>query len=126
VGHSLHLRPSCVAQNGVYEGHLFANKAGACGALRGSSSLTLRGLLSRQQGWSLRRIAGRLGISHMQASRDAEGVTNVTPATVTGSDGKEYPARRDTAGGENSPPDNSDTSHVVGADGKQYPAGRGG
>ncbi len=48
----------------------------------------------RQQGWSLRRIAGRLGISHMQASRDAEGVTNVTPATVTGSDGKEYPAAR--------------------------------
>ena len=35
AGHSLHLRPSCVAQNGVYEGHLLANKAGAFGALRG-------------------------------------------------------------------------------------------
>lgn len=44
----------------------------------------------RGQGWSTRRIAARLGVSHMTAQRDA-GVTNVTPDAVFGFDGKTYP-----------------------------------
>ncbi len=52
----------------------------------------------RERGWSTRRIAEKLGVSHMTAQRDAEsGVTNVTPDTVTGSDGKSYPAQRTPA-----------------------------
>lgn len=48
----------------------------------------------RQQGWSLRRIAERLGVSKSQAERDASGVPFGTPATVTGADGKQYPATK--------------------------------
>ena len=54
----------------------------------------------RAQGWSLRRIADKLHVSHVQVGRDA-GVTNVTPdtepvRTVTGADGKQYAATRPT------------------------------
>src|SRR5690606_31592931 len=48
----------------------------------------------RQQGWSLRRIAERLGVSKSQVERDASGVPFGTPATVTGADGKQYPATK--------------------------------
>ena len=47
----------------------------------------------REQGWSLRRIAEKVGISHEQARIDA-GVKNLTPATVIGADGKQYPATK--------------------------------
>ncbi len=56
----------------------------------------------REQGWSYRRIAKALGISHMTIERwlGKEGVTNVTPensnnpSTVIGADGKQYPAKK--------------------------------
>jgi ParB family chromosome partitioning protein len=48
----------------------------------------------RGQGWSLRRIAERLGVSKSQVERDASGVPFGTPATVTGADGKQYPATK--------------------------------
>ena len=48
----------------------------------------------RGQGWSLRRIAERLGVSKSQVERDASGVPFGTPATVTGADGKRYPATK--------------------------------
>jgi len=47
----------------------------------------------REQGWSLRRIAEKVGISYEQARIDA-GVKNLTPATVIGADGKQYPATK--------------------------------
>ena len=48
------------------------------------------------RGWSLRRIAERLGVSHVQVMRDADepGVTNVTPARIEGADGKSYAATK--------------------------------
>jgi len=48
----------------------------------------------RQQGWSLRRIAERLGVHHDTVREDLLGVGNPTPATVTGADGKQYPATK--------------------------------
>lgn len=56
----------------------------------------------RRMGWSTRRIAEAVGVSHMTVARDTESivtdvppVTDVTPAaTITGRDGKQYPARR--------------------------------
>jgi len=47
----------------------------------------------REQGWSLRRIGEKVGISYEQARIDA-GVKNLTPATVIGADGKQYPATK--------------------------------
>jgi transposase-like protein len=69
-----------------------------------TASSTRRDVVARlrQQGWSLRRIAGRLGVHHTTLLKD-----------------------RQATGGENSPPDNSDNAPTVtGADGKQYPARR--
>jgi len=53
----------------------------------------------RQQGWSYRRIARVLGVSHMTIERwlGKEGVTFVTPEagnTVIGADGKQYPSEK--------------------------------
>ena len=53
----------------------------------------------REQGWSYRRIAEALGVSHMTVTRwlMESGVTNVTPETetmVTGADGKQYQAKK--------------------------------
>jgi phage N-6-adenine-methyltransferase len=56
----------------------------------------------RQQGWSLRRIAGRLGVSDGTVRNDLNdgGAQFYAPdnsdnaPTVTGADGKQYPARR--------------------------------
>lgn len=48
----------------------------------------------RQQGWSLRRIAERLGVHHDTVREDLLGVGNPTPATVIGADGKQYPATK--------------------------------
>ncbi len=53
----------------------------------------------RQKGKSLRQIAELVGVSHVTVQRDidaleATGVTNVTPATVTGTDGKQQPAQK--------------------------------
>lgn len=50
----------------------------------------------REIGMSTRAIASATGMSAMQASRDSRGVTNVTPAPVTGTDGKTYEGRRTT------------------------------
>lgn len=71
----------------------------------------------REEGHSLRAIAGAVGVSHQQVARDVAGVTDVTPeplpqaegqeavpaateavARVTGQDGKSYPARRSATG----------------------------
>lgn len=51
----------------------------------------------RGQGWSYRRIGDKLGVGEKTAWRDAQkqDVSNDTPATVIGKDGKEYPARRE-------------------------------
>jgi ParB-like chromosome segregation protein Spo0J len=49
----------------------------------------------RADGKSYREIGGRLGTSQVQAMRDCEGVTSVTPE-ITGRDGKTYPATRPT------------------------------
>jgi len=52
----------------------------------------------REQGHSLRAIAGAVGASKSQVERDAAEVSHVgqVPAEVTGQDGKRYPARRPT------------------------------
>lgn len=47
-----------------------------------------------ERGWSLRRIAEALRISHMTVYRDSQAVTNVTPERVEGKDGKSYPAKQ--------------------------------
>lgn len=52
----------------------------------------------RQEGHSLRAIAGALGISHEQVRHDTLGVNDLTPAEVVGLDGKSYPARRPAPG----------------------------
>lgn len=55
--------------------------------------------LSEEEGWSQRRIAAMLGVSHMTVCRDLDAVvTNVTPDPqdrVIGKDGKSYPAHRE-------------------------------
>jgi len=50
----------------------------------------------RGQGWSLRRIAAKLGVSDFTVRKDIEdsGAIKHAPATVTGVDGKQYPATR--------------------------------
>lgn len=52
----------------------------------------------RQRGWSLRRIATRLGVTHPTVLEDLSdpGGRSLPPPTVTGSDGKRYPATRPT------------------------------
>jgi hypothetical protein len=51
----------------------------------------------RQEGMSYRQIGERLGVSHEAARQDVgrAGVNDLTPETVTGRDGKTYPAQRD-------------------------------
>lgn len=62
----------------------------------------------RGQGMSTRQIAGATGVSHEQVRQDLKQVSSdLTPATVNGSDGKQYPASR---------PSTPDTTNV--------PAGR--
>jgi transposase-like protein len=51
----------------------------------------------RQEGHSLRAIAGATGVSQGQVRRDLSGVSQDTPATVTGRDGKSYPSKRPAA-----------------------------
>lgn len=48
----------------------------------------------REQGHSLRAIAGAVGVSAKTVHQDLEGVTQVTPETVRGADGKTYPSTR--------------------------------
>ncbi len=50
----------------------------------------------RGQGWSLRRIAAKLGVSDGTVRNDLEGTgaQNYAPDTITGADGKQYPATR--------------------------------
>lgn len=53
----------------------------------------------RADGWSLRRIADRLHVTAPTVQQDLAGVRNLTPEaeaplTVTGTDGKHYPAKR--------------------------------
>jgi len=48
----------------------------------------------REQGHSLRAIAGAVGVSREQVRQDLAGVNHLTPATTTGLDGKSYPARK--------------------------------
>ena len=44
----------------------------------------------RRRGWSHRRVAEVLGVSHTTVSRDLAGGTSVPPAHVVGADGKRY------------------------------------
>ena len=48
----------------------------------------------REQGWSLRRIAGTIGAPKSTVADDLSGVRIRTPEQVTGKDAKTYPARR--------------------------------
>ncbi len=50
----------------------------------------------RAEGWSLRRIGEKLGVSHEAVRGDLAdaGVNKLTPAAITGTDGKQYPAKR--------------------------------
>jgi len=48
----------------------------------------------REQGHSLRAIAGAVGTTHVQVIRDLAGGTDVPPDTVRGKDGKLYKAKR--------------------------------
>ena len=48
----------------------------------------------RERGLSLRTIGGLVGVDAATVSRDLAPVANATPETVTGRDGKAYPARR--------------------------------
>lgn len=50
----------------------------------------------REQGHSLRAIAGAVGASLGTVQRDVAGVSPDTPAEVVGKDGKSYPAKRPT------------------------------
>lgn len=50
----------------------------------------------RSEGHSLRAIAAAVGVSAKTIHQDLAGVTQVTPASVVGTDGKRYPARRPT------------------------------
>lgn len=47
----------------------------------------------REQGHSLRAIAGAVGVSDMQVRRDLSGATSVAPDWVIGRDGKQYLAK---------------------------------
>ena len=49
----------------------------------------------REQGHSLRSIAGAVGVSLGTVQRDVAGVSPDTPDEVRGADGKSYPARRE-------------------------------
>lgn len=63
-------------------------------------ALPLAEVLQIMPGASTREVAKVAGVSHMTVARERSGVTNVTPAqpeapaTVLGSDGKKYPAKR--------------------------------
>jgi DNA modification methylase/transposase-like protein len=48
----------------------------------------------RREGWSYPRIAAALGVDPKTVRTDIEGWENSQPATVTGADGKVYPARK--------------------------------
>lgn len=48
----------------------------------------------REQGYSLRAIAGAVGADPMTVRKDLSGVEGSTPERTTGRDGKSYPARR--------------------------------
>lgn len=48
----------------------------------------------REQGWSTRRIAEKVGVSQATVSNDLSGEQNCSPESVIGADGKRYPARR--------------------------------
>jgi len=48
----------------------------------------------RQRGWSHRRVADLLGVSHATVARDLAGGTNVPPAHIDGADGKRYRSLR--------------------------------
>jgi len=69
----------------------------------------------REDGHSLRAIAGAVGVSLGTVQNDLSGVQTYTPATVTGLDPKQV--QRDLAGVDMSTP-----VSVTGLDGKSYPA----
>jgi len=48
----------------------------------------------REQGHSLRAIAGAVGVSQVTVMKDAAAVNGLTPETVRGADGKTYPSTR--------------------------------
>jgi len=49
----------------------------------------------REDGHSLRAIAGAVGVDEKQVRRDLAGADMSAPATTTGLDGKSYPARKE-------------------------------
>lgn len=50
----------------------------------------------REQGHSLRAIAGAVGVSHPTVIDDLAGGKDLPPDEVTGRDGKRYPSKRPT------------------------------
>lgn len=95
----------------------------------------------RDRGWSLRRIANRVGVSHTTIRRDLDdaGGTNVTPdggsdsrVRVEGADGKRYPASRSSgssydkggSGGREAAPGHAQGRGPAGASGSQDRSGR--
>lgn len=69
----------------------------------------------RAQGWSLRRIAERVGVSDFTVRQDitASGAINHAPATVTGADGKQYPAAQTAPSNETPPPNDILPSNIA-------------
>ena len=70
-----------------------ANASCNCGEPYVPAALRVAEYDKANPGKSTREAAADLGISNKTVSK-ARGVTGVTPETVTGRDGKEYPARR--------------------------------
>ena len=90
----------------------------------------------REEGHSLRAIAGAVGVAESQVRKDLAGAHQCAPETVTGLDGKSYPARKEPKPpevGTLSPPDTTTGRDLAGVtpvtpavsrgrDGKSYPA----
>lgn len=70
----------------------------------------------RKQGWSLRRIAERLGASLGTVAGDAEVFKNEHlghPLTITGADGKQYPAAKPKTSASVFAPNNKDRNSAI-------------
>jgi SAM-dependent methyltransferase len=59
----------------------------------------------RAKGYSLRAIAGAVGVSQTQVANDLTGVKDLTPDEVHGKDGKTYPSRRSPVTTDTTGPD---------------------